>query len=96
MKTGNRIPILDATRIGEKHGYSQVIIVAWDDQTGTTSVVTWGKSLKQSEEAAKGGNFVKKAMGWPDDMCQAEPARVKRARRSKKAKSDANATSVPQ
>lgn len=80
-ESGNRIPIADAIKIGETHGYSQVIIVAWDGNTGSTSVVTWGKSVKESEQAAKGGNFVKKALGWPDDLCQDVPARVKRKKR---------------
>lgn len=76
-KTGKRIPITDAKKIGQNHGYSQVIIVAWDDVTGTTSVCTWGSTLKQCDQAAQGGNFVKKALGWPDDKCQDKPARVK-------------------
>ncbi|WP_428663423.1 hypothetical protein [Runella sp.] len=80
-KSGSRIPIADAIKIGETHGYSQVIIVAWDGNTGSTSVVTWGKSVTESEMAAKGGNFVKKALGWPDDLCHAESARVKRKKR---------------
>jgi len=77
-KTGKRIPIKDAKEIGNKHGYSQVIVVAWDGETGTTSVCTWGKSLKDCEQAAQGGNFVKKALGWPDDKCNDKPARQKR------------------
>ena len=80
-KTGKRIPIKDAKEIGNKHGYSQVIVVAWDEETGTTSVCTWGKSLKDCEQAAAGGNFVKKALGWPDEMCKDKPARVKRKER---------------
>ena len=78
MKTGKRIPITDAKKIGMDRGYSQVIIVAWDKNTNTTSVCTWGNSLKDCEQAATGGNFVKKAMGWPDNMCQDKPARQKR------------------
>lgn len=77
-KTGKRIPIKDAKEIGLKNGYSQVIIVAWDGETSTTSVCTWGKSLKDCDQAAMGGNFVKKALGWPDHLCQDKPARIKR------------------
>jgi hypothetical protein len=76
-KTGKRIPISDAKSIGDKNGYSQVIIVAWDNETGTTSVCTWGKTLKDCEQAAIGGNFVKKALGWPDEMCKEKPSRLK-------------------
>ena len=80
-KTGKRIPIKDAKEIGNNHGYSQVIVVAWDEETGTTSVCTWGKSLKDCEQAAEGGNFVKKALGWPNEMSKDKPARVKRKER---------------
>ena len=77
-KTAKRIPISDAKAIGEKCGYNQVIVVAWDENTGTTSVCTWGKSLTDCDLAAKGGNFVKKALGWPDELCHEKPARIKR------------------
>jgi hypothetical protein len=77
-KTGKRIPIKAAQDIGNNHGYSQVIVVAWDKETNTTSVTTWGKSLTDCEQAAIGGNFVKKALGWPNHLTDAKPARVKR------------------
>lgn len=73
-KTGRRIPIADAKAIGNKHGYSQVIIVAWDNKTGTTSVCTWGENQEQCEQAAEGGNFVKKALGWDEKLCNTKPA----------------------
>lgn len=76
-KTGKRIPIVDAKSIGEKRGYNQVIIVAWDENTGITSVCTWGKSLKDCSQAAEGGNLIKKTLGWPDELCHAKPARIK-------------------
>ena len=74
-KTAKRIPISDAKAIGEKYGYNQVIVAAWDKNTGTTSVCTWGKDLKDCDEAAQGGNFVKKALGWPDELCHEKPDR---------------------
>lgn len=78
MKRAKRIPISDAKSIGNNHGYSQVIVVAWDKETGTTSVCTWGQSLEDCELAAKGGNFVKKALGWPEDKCNDKPKRSKK------------------
>lgn len=81
--TGKRIPIQRAKDIGNDLGYDQVIIVAWDKNTGTTSVTTWGSTLEQCAGAAEGGNFVKKALGWPEDQCQAKPARVKRKEKLK-------------
>ena len=76
-KTGKRIPIKAAKELGKSLGYNQVIIVAWDGETSTTSVCTWGKSLNDCDEAAKGGNFIKKALGWPEDKCNDKPARLK-------------------
>ena len=72
---GKRIPISDAKAIGKKLGYSQVVIVAFDKQTGTTSVCTWGDSVDDCIQAATGGNFVKKSLGWPDNLCHAQPKR---------------------
>lgn len=74
-KTGQRIPISDAKTIGNKLGYTQVIITAFDKTTGTTSVCTWGKSQEDCIQAAQGGNFVKKALGWPPEKCNDKPSR---------------------
>jgi len=75
MKTGQRIPISDAKNIGTERGYTQVIIVAFDGETGIQSVCTWGKSQQDCEEAAVGGNLVKASIGWPEEMCYTKPAR---------------------
>lgn len=82
-ETGKRIPIKTAQDIGDKYGYSQVIVVAWDKEANVTSVTTWGKSLNDCEQAAIGGNFVKKALGWPNHLTEAKPARVKRRDKNK-------------
>ena len=75
MSTGKRIPIQAAKNIGQEFGYTQVIITAFDKETGITSVATWGKSQSDCEQAAVGGNFVKKALGWPPEKCNDKPAR---------------------
>lgn len=81
MNTGKRIPISDAKKIGTERGYTKVIIVAIDGETGIQSVCTWGKTQDDCESAAIGGNEVKRLMGWPEDMCSTKPARqVKRER----------------
>ncbi len=75
-----RIAIQEAKNISKKYKLPQVIIVAWD---GTkTHVVTYGRTLKDCEQAAQGGNFVKKALGWPEEHCHATPARIKRKGKS--------------
>jgi hypothetical protein len=75
-KTGQPIPITTARDVGVDFGYSQVIITAFDKVTGKTHVTTWGDSLEDCEQAAQGGNFVKKALGWPEALCSAVPVRV--------------------
>jgi hypothetical protein len=72
-----RIPIAAARRIAEQHDCRQVILVAWDEG-GRTHVVTYGKTLQDCAQAAAGGNFVKRALGWPEALSNDVPARSKR------------------
>lgn len=71
-----RIPIKAAREIGKQNGCSQVILVCWDGER--THVVTWGRSVEDCDQAAQGGNFVKRALGWPANMTNAEPSRVRK------------------
>lgn len=72
-----RIPIATAKAIAKQYDQDQVIIVTWSKVKGLTTVVTYGKTVLDCEQAAAGGNMVKKALGWPDDKCQAVPRRVR-------------------
>jgi hypothetical protein len=83
-KTGRKIPITAAKAIANNYGYTQVIIHAFDGETGIQSVATFGKTLDDCKNAADGGNVIKRLMGWPEEMCHAVPAR-----RTKKPKNDA-------
>jgi hypothetical protein len=69
------IPIEVAKRIAEEFDKDQVIIVTWDKTYGKTHVTTYGKTLEECHQAANGGNMVKRALGWPDKLCQAKPDR---------------------
>lgn len=75
MKSGKRIPISAAKSVANDFGYTQVIITAFDKTTSTTSVCTYGKSQEDCQQAAQGGNFVKKALGWPESAINAKPLR---------------------
>lgn len=75
-KTGKRIPISWAKKIAIELGYTQVIIHAYDGETGIQSVCTFGKSLSDCDNAAKGGNAIKKFCGWPEELCNAKPRRI--------------------
>lgn len=69
------IPIEVAMKIAEEFDKNQVIIVTWDKAHGKTHVTTYGKTLEECHQAAMGGNLVKRALGWPDDLCHAKPNR---------------------
>lgn len=67
------VPISAAKQIAEEFDKDQVIIVTWDSAFGLTHVTTYGKSKGDSIQAAQGGNVVKRALGWPDKLCEAMP-----------------------
>ncbi len=67
MKGPKRIPITAAAGIGKKYKQNQVILVTFDKDTNTTHTVTWGATKAECGEAALGGEFVREALGWPDD-----------------------------
>jgi len=73
-----RIPISEAKRISKLYEQDQVILVTWDKTNNRTHVVTYGKSITDCEQAAQGGNFVKKALGWPENLCNTKPSRSKK------------------
>lgn len=78
MKT-KRLPIKTAKELAEAYELDQVILLGWSKETGITHVVTYGKTLEDCKQAADGGNRLKKSLGWPEELCKAEPSRGKRA-----------------
>jgi hypothetical protein len=81
--TTKHIPITAAKRIADAYGQSQVVIVTFDkDGGGITHVVTYGRTLEECKQAAEGGNFVKRALGWPESAMSV-PARAKRTKPKK-------------
>lgn len=71
------IPIKAAKAISEAYDKNQVIIVTWDKEHGMTHVTTYGRTLEECDQAALGGNLVKRALGWDESLCNAIPNRVK-------------------
>lgn len=72
-----RIPINWAKKIAEELDYTQVIIHGYDGETNVQSVTTYGKTISDCENAAEGGNAIKKLLGWPEELCNAKPKRSK-------------------
>jgi hypothetical protein len=78
-----RIPITTVKEISKRFSQDQVVLVTWDKANNRTHVVTYGRTTEDCAQAAQGGNFVKKALGWPDELCHAEPARIRNRRCAK-------------
>ncbi len=78
MKKYSNVSISAAKEISKKYDKNQVIIVCWDNQYRKTHVTTYGKTVVDCDMAARGGNFVKRALGWPETLCNSEPSRVKK------------------
>ena len=70
------IPIRAAKVVAEKYEKDQVIIATWDKVHNKTHITTYGKTVEDCDQAAQGGNVIKKALGWPENMCKEEPSRV--------------------
>lgn len=78
MPKSRRIPITAAKNIAKDYKKDQVIILAWDREVGDTWVTTYGTTQADCEQAALGGNEIKKLLGWPKEQTEAKPARQKR------------------
>ncbi|HZI17839.1 MAG TPA: hypothetical protein VEY09_04515 [Pyrinomonadaceae bacterium] len=57
------IPVADAKRIAEERGYDQVIIVAWNAETGKNHITTYGTEPAQKKMAAQGGDRIAEILG---------------------------------
>jgi hypothetical protein len=75
-----RIPIQAAKDVAKKFNLAQVILICWEvdevSRNAMTHIVTYGKTKEDCLEAAQGGNKLKKALGWPENL-HAAPARMK-------------------
>lgn len=72
------IPIKAATDISKAYEAPIVIIFALDPVSGKQHITTYGDTIAHCAAAARGGNDMAKHLGWPEALCNAVPARVKR------------------
>lgn len=68
------IPINAAKAIADQYDWPIVIIIASTPDGQAQHVTTYGRSPLDSLNAANGGNHLKQCLGWPDELCQAQPA----------------------
>jgi len=79
----SRIPIAAAKRIAHEYNLDQVVIFARKHgDNGTEHVTTFGKTVEDCDVAARMGNQLKRYVGWPEDLCTAKPARIRRKERT--------------
>lgn len=67
------IPISLAKEISEKSNYDEIVIFGYDPKSGQQHITTYGKTVEQCKDAALAGNYLKKSLHWPDELCHAEP-----------------------
>jgi len=66
------ISIAEAKRIREELGMTHIIIIGVD-KDNKQHVATYGETEGNAIEAAKAGNYLKKSLGWPEELCNAVP-----------------------
>lgn len=76
MSNFQDIPVEAAQSIAELYDKDQAIVLTWNKEHGIETVTTWGKTTHDADQAAEGGNMLKKALGWPEENCNAVSAKV--------------------
>lgn len=71
-----RIPISAARKISHDYNYPEIVIFAYDPETGMQHVITYGRTKEHCIDAARAGNYLKRALGWPEELCDAKPSRA--------------------
>jgi hypothetical protein len=90
MQIPKRIPIAAARDLATQYDLRQVVLMAWDGKL--THVVTYGRTVVECDQAAQGGDLMKKAMGWPEKHLGQLPSRVKALQRRVRELEAENAT----
>ncbi len=67
-----KIPIAVAKRWREEVGATHLVVFAVDED-GSQHVATHGRTEADAAEAARAGNKLKAALGWPEGLCRAKP-----------------------
>ncbi len=67
------IEIEIAKEISDKTGFPEIVIFGYDPESNQQHVTTYGKTKAQCIDAATAGNYLKRALGWPEKQCKAVP-----------------------
>lgn len=66
------IPIKAVKKIREDLQFTHLVLYGIDE-TGRQHICTHGKSKADARESAEAGNSLKKALKWPEDLCNSKP-----------------------
>jgi hypothetical protein len=66
------ISISEAKAFRESIGATHLVVFAVSED-GQQHVATHGETEQHAREAAKAGDKLKSALGWPDDICRSTP-----------------------
>ena len=71
------VPVEAAKNVAKSYKKDQVILICWSEEDNKTWVTTYGATEIDCDQAAQGGNWLKKNfLNWPKSECCAEPERV--------------------
>ena len=74
----NRIEWEVLKKFSKENGLVQAVLVALDANREQVHVVTWGDTMEDCKLAAEAGNNLKRhIVGWPEELCNDVPERVK-------------------
>ncbi len=71
-----RLPIKALKQLAIKYGLSHVIVYAYDTTNKMAYVVTYGRLVQDSDQAAQFGDRLKDALQWPESL-HAVSSRIK-------------------
>ena len=71
-EVGVKIEIAKVKEWREEIGATHLVVFAMC-RNGRQYVATHGETEQNAQEAAKAGNKLKAALGWPEDLCHAKP-----------------------
>jgi len=72
-----RLPIKALKELSKTYGYSHVVIYVYDQAGNMSHVATYGRTLRECDQAAQLGDMLKDALKWPETL-HAVPNRVKK------------------
>jgi len=70
------ISIDSVSNMAKEHGRDIIIVFSWAKKGNLASITTWGRSFHDADNAASGGNSLKQALGWPEEVCNMQSAKV--------------------